>query len=68
MLRLLVSHRDRVLTHRQILRDVWGPNAEERTHYLRVYMDKLRNKLEDNPKRPKFFKTVLGVGYRFADE
>ena len=68
LLRLLVSHRDKVLTHRQILRDVWGPNAEERTHYLRVYMDRLRNKLEDNPKRPVFFKTVLGVGYRFVNE
>jgi two-component system KDP operon response regulator KdpE len=68
LLRLLVSHRGKVLTHRQVLRDVWGPNAEEQTHYLRVYLDRLRRKLEDNPKRPKFFKTVLGVGYRFEAE
>ena len=68
LLRLLVSHRGKVLTHRQVLRDVWGPNAEEQTHYLRVYLDRLRRKLEDNPKRPKFFKTVLGVGYRFEGE
>jgi len=68
LLRLLVSHRGKVLTHRQILRDVWGPNAEEQTHYLRVYLDRLRRKLEENPKRPKFFKTALGVGYRFVGE
>jgi len=68
LLRLLLSHRGKVLTHRQVLRDVWGPNAEEQTHYLRVYLDRLRRKLEDNPKRPKYFKTVLGVGYRFEGE
>jgi two-component system KDP operon response regulator KdpE len=68
LLRFLVSHRGKVLTHRQVLRDVWGPKAEEQTHYLRVYMDRLRRKLEDNPKRPKFLKTVLGVGYRFEGE
>jgi two-component system KDP operon response regulator KdpE len=68
LLRLLVTHRGKVLTHRQILRDVWGPNAEEQTHYLRVYIDRLRRKLEDSQKRPKFFKTVLGVGYRFEGE
>jgi two-component system KDP operon response regulator KdpE len=68
LLRFLVSHRGKVLTHRQVLRDVWGPKAEEQTHYLRVYMDRLRRKLEENPKRPIFFKTVLGVGYRFEEE
>jgi two-component system KDP operon response regulator KdpE len=68
LLRLLVSHRGRVLTHRQVLRDVWGPSAEDRTHYLRVYMDRLRRKLEDDPKQPEYFKTVLGVGYRFVGE
>jgi len=68
LLRLLVSHSGRVLTHRQILRDVWGPKAEEQTHYLRVYMDRLRRKLEDDPRRPRFLNTVLGVGYRFAGE
>ena len=50
------------------MRDVWGPNAEKRTHYLRVYMDRLRRKLEDDPKHPLFIKTVLGVGYRFVTE
>jgi two-component system, OmpR family, KDP operon response regulator KdpE len=68
LLRFLISHRGKVLTHRQVLRDVWGPKAEEQTHYLRVYMDRLRRKLEESPKRPKFFKTVLGVGYRFEGE
>jgi two-component system, OmpR family, KDP operon response regulator KdpE len=68
LLRFLVSHRGKVLTHRQVLRDVWGPKAEEQTHYLRVYMDRLRRKLEESPKRPKYFKTVLGVGYRFEGE
>jgi two-component system KDP operon response regulator KdpE len=68
LLRFLVSHRGKALTHRQILREVWGPNAEEQTHYLRVYLDRLRHKLEDNPKHPKYFKTMLGVGYRFDAE
>jgi two-component system KDP operon response regulator KdpE len=68
LLRFLVSHRGKVLTHRQVLRDVWGPKSEDQTHYLRVYMDRLRRKLEDNPKRPRFLKTVLGVGYRFEGE
>jgi two-component system KDP operon response regulator KdpE len=68
LLGLLVAHRGKVLTHRQILRDIWGPNSEEQTHYLRVYVDRLRRKLEDNPRRPKLFKTVLGAGYRFEGD
>jgi two-component system KDP operon response regulator KdpE len=68
LLRLMVSHRGKALTHRQILRDVWGGDAEDRTHYLRVYLDRLRRKLEDDPKKPIYLKTVLGVGYRFADQ
>jgi two-component system KDP operon response regulator KdpE len=68
LVRVLVAHRGKVLTHRQILRDVWGPTAEKRTHYLRVYLDRLRRKLEDDPKHAKYFLTVLGVGYRFVGE
>lgn len=68
LLRLLILHRGKVLTHRQLLREVWGPKAEEQTHYLRVYMDRLRQKLEVRPKQPKFFVTALGVGYRFVAE
>ncbi|HVW20777.1 MAG TPA: response regulator [Opitutaceae bacterium] len=68
LLRLLVTHRGKVITHRQLLREVWGPKAEEQTHYLRVYMDRLRQKLEDRPRQPKFFLTALGVGYRFVGD
>jgi two-component system, OmpR family, KDP operon response regulator KdpE len=68
LLRLLVLHRGKVLTHRQLLREVWGPKSEEQTHYLRVYMDRLRQKLEERPKQPKYFVTSLGVGYRFVGE
>jgi two-component system KDP operon response regulator KdpE len=66
LLRLLVLHRNKVLTHRQILREVWGPASDSQTHYLRVYMDRLRRKLEKDPKAPTFLTTVLGVGYRLA--
>jgi two-component system KDP operon response regulator KdpE len=66
--RVLITHRGKVLTHRQIPRDVWGPTAEKRTHYLRVYLDRLRRKLEDDPKHAKYFLTAWGVGYRFVGE
>jgi two-component system KDP operon response regulator KdpE len=68
LLRLLLMYRGRVLTHRQILREIWGPKAEEQTHYLRVYMAHLRQKLEDEPNRPKYFRTEAGIGYRFSAE
>jgi two-component system KDP operon response regulator KdpE len=64
LLRLLVRHAGKVLTHRQILREVWGPNYVEQTHYLRVYMAHLREKLEANPAQPELFITEPGVGYR----
>ena len=53
LLRLLVQHRGRVVTHRQILRELWGPNSEENTHYLRVFMTHLRQKLEPAPGTPR---------------
>ena len=68
LLRLLVLHRGKVITHRQILRELWGPKAEEQTQYLRVYMTHLRQKLEDNPNQPRFFRTESGIGYRFSGE
>ena len=68
LLRLLLVHRGKVLTHRQILRELWGPKAEEQTHYLRVYMAHLRQKLEDVPNEPRFFRTESGIGYRFSGE
>ncbi len=66
LLRLFVQHAGKVLTHRQILREVWGPNYESQTHYLRVYMAHLREKLEANPSQPELFITEPGVGYRMT--
>ncbi len=66
LLRLFVQHAGKVLTHRQILREVWGPNYEEQTHYLRVYLKHLREKLERDPAHPELFLTEPGVGYRFS--
>ena len=68
LLRLLLVHRDKVITHRQILREIWGPKAEDQTHYLRVYMARLRQKLEDEPNQPKYLRTEAGIGYRFCEE
>ena len=67
LLRLLALHRGKVVTHRQILRELWGPNAEESTHYLRVQMTHLRQKLEKDPHTPKHLKTDAGIGYRLVD-
>jgi two-component system KDP operon response regulator KdpE len=57
----------RVLTHRQLLREIWGPNAVEETHYLRVHMGALRRKIEADPARPKWLLTEAGVGYRLRE-
>lgn len=64
LLRLFVQHAGRILTHRQILREIWGPNAGEETNYLRVYVTALRKKLEANPQMPQLIVTEPGVGYR----
>jgi two-component system KDP operon response regulator KdpE len=66
LLRLLIQHAGRVLTHRQILKEVWGPEYMDETHYLRVYFGQLRQKLEDDPARPRLILTEPGVGYRLA--
>jgi two-component system KDP operon response regulator KdpE len=68
LLRLFVRHAGKVLTHRQILREIWGPNAEHQTHYLRVYVAHLRDKLETEPSRPQLIMTEPGVGYRLRDD
>jgi two-component system KDP operon response regulator KdpE len=68
LLRLFVQHAGKVLTHRQILREVWGPNYVEQTHYLRVYMAHLREKLEAEPSRPTLLITEPGVGYRLVEK
>jgi two-component system KDP operon response regulator KdpE len=57
----------RVLTHRQLLREVWGPNAVDETHYLRVHMGALRRKIEADPARPQWLLTEAGVGYRLRE-
>jgi len=65
LLRLLARHAGKVLTHRQILGEVWGPGHESDTHYLRVYIAHLREKIERQPESPELILTELGVGYRF---
>jgi len=64
LLRLLIQHSGKVLTHRQILKEVWGPEYVDELHYLRVYFAQLRQKLEDDPTLPKLILTEPGVGYR----
>jgi two-component system, OmpR family, KDP operon response regulator KdpE len=66
LLSVLVKHAGKVLTHRMLLKEVWGPNYVERAHYLRIYMGTLRHKLEQDPARPRFLLTEVGVGYRLA--
>jgi two-component system KDP operon response regulator KdpE len=68
LLRLLLQHRGKVVTHRQLLRDVWGPGHEEDTHYLRVHMANLRKKLGAGSDAARALKTESGIGYRLAGE
>ncbi|MBG6241180.1 MAG: two-component system response regulator KdpE [Candidatus Symbiopectobacterium sp. Dall1.0] len=65
LLALLLANAGKVLTQRQLLVHVWGPNAVESSHYLRIYMGHLRQKLENDPTRPRHFITETAVGYRF---
>jgi two-component system KDP operon response regulator KdpE len=64
LLALLIRHAGRILTHRQILREVWGPNAEEHREYLRVYFTHLRKKIERDPSKPEMIINEPGIGYR----
>lgn len=68
LLTTLVRNAGKVVTHRLLLKEVWGPNAIEHTHYLRVYMTQLRHKLERDPTRPRYLQTEAGVGYRLRLE
>ncbi len=68
LLRALVQKSGKVLTHRQLLRQVWGPSYQDETHLLRVNISNLRRKIEDDPSRPQFIQTEAGVGYRFRNE
>ena len=65
LLGVLLAHNGKVMTQRHLLREVWGPSSVERSHYLRVYVGHLRQKLEDDPAQPKHLLTETGVGYRF---
>lgn len=67
ILELLVRHAGRVVTHTQILREVWGPHTLTRTHYVRVHVHQLRAKLEENPAEPVIVRTEPGVGYRLRE-
>lgn len=66
LLLVLVANVGRVLTHRQLLREVWGPSHADQSHYLRVYMGNLRQKLEQEPAQPRHLLTETGVGYRLV--
>ena len=68
LLTTLVRYAGKVVTHHQLLREVWGPGASGETHYLRVYMGQLRHKLEANPARPRYLVTESGVGYRLRTD
>ena len=66
LLLVLITHSGRVLTHRQLLREVWGPSHADQSHYLRIYMGHLRQKLEVDPAQPRHFLTETAVGYRLV--
>jgi two-component system KDP operon response regulator KdpE len=68
LLATLVKNAGKVVTHRQLLREVWGPGAEQQSHYVRVYMAQLRHKLEQDPARPRYLVTETGVGYRLRTD
>ena len=68
MLCLLAKHVGKVVTYQQLLREVWGKNAEENNHYLRIYAQHLRRKLADDPMQPKYIVTEAGIGYRMKSK
>lgn len=68
LLAMLVQHAGKVLTHRFLLKEVWGPHTVDESHYVRVFMANLRKKLERNPSRPEYLLTEQGVGYRLKTE
>jgi two-component system KDP operon response regulator KdpE len=68
LLAMLVRHRGEIVTHRQLLREVWGPDSVNENEYLRVYVGQLRRKIEIDSARPQYVRTELGTGYRLMDE
>jgi two-component system KDP operon response regulator KdpE len=67
LLRVLAQNRGKLLTHRMLLREVWGPAYQVEAHYLHVYISHLRSKLEPDPSRPRYLLTEAGAGYRLVD-
>jgi two-component system KDP operon response regulator KdpE len=67
LIRVLARYRGRLVTHRQLLQEVWGPEYSQETHYLRVHVAHIRSKLELDPARPQYLITEPGVGYRLRD-
>jgi two-component system KDP operon response regulator KdpE len=65
---VLARSRGKLITQQQLLKQVWGPQYERETHYLRIYMSQIRRKLEPDPSRPRYFITEPGMGYRFVAE
>jgi two-component system, OmpR family, KDP operon response regulator KdpE len=68
LLTTLIRHAGKVVTHRQLLKEVWGPDSVQETHYLRVFMAQLRQKIEPEPVWPRYLLTEPSVGYRLAAE
>jgi two-component system KDP operon response regulator KdpE len=68
LLAMLVRYAGKVITHRQLLKEVWGPGSVDQSHYVRVYMAQLRHKLEADPARPRYLVTETGVGYRLRSD
>jgi two-component system KDP operon response regulator KdpE len=68
LLATLLADAGRVLTHRQLLREVWGPDSERSNHHMRMCVANLRRKLEADPAQPNYLLTETGIGYRFQDE
>ncbi len=68
LLEALARHPDRLVTHRELLQEVWGPQYESETNYLRVHLANLRRKLEPDPTRPRYLITEPGLGYRFVPD
>ena len=66
LLKLLAQHAGKIVSHKQLLREVWGPNAEEQSQYLRVYMTHLRKKIDSSERDEKLLRTESGIGYRLV--
>jgi two-component system KDP operon response regulator KdpE len=68
LLKVFITHRAKILTRQQLLKDVWGDQTHDRTHSLHVYVAQRRQKIEPDPEHPRLILTIPGVGYCFADE